>query len=198
MGVWDKIDFDFLGKRGIAVPDGLGTIIKNMSFTEAALYFKECFHISGSVDEIINEWNAMAFTEYSQNIKLKSGAYEYLSYLQLEGIKIGLATSNCRELSEAVLRNNGVLQYFDAISMTDEVGRGKEFPDIFLLAVEKLGLKPEECLVFEDILPAVLAAKSVGVKVIGVYDKYSEYEKKKIQEHADKYIFSFNELLNLK
>ena len=54
----------------------------------------------------------------------------------------------------------------------------KIFPDVYLLAAEKLGVKPEECIVFEDILPAVKGAKAAGMKVVGVYDDFSKEQRK--------------------
>ncbi|NSW89712.1 MAG: HAD family phosphatase [Firmicutes bacterium] len=193
MRVWDKIDFDFLEKRGIAVPDDLSTEIKNMTFKETALYFKERFKIPDPVEDIMDEWNDMAFYEYAHNIRLKAGVEKFLSLLKYKGIKIGLATTNCNKLLEAVLKNNEIRHYFDAISTADEVGKGKDQPDIYLLTAKKLGLKPEECVVFEDILPAVMGAKAAGMKVIGVYDECSQHEEEEIKKQADGYIISFEQ-----
>lgn len=194
MAVWNKIDYDFLTKRGIPVPDDLSRTIKSLSYKDTALYFKERFNLYETIEEIMDEWNLMVFNEYADNIKLKPGVKNYLSKLKTKGVRIGLATITGMELLKAVLKNNDVFQYFDAISTLDEVNRDKNFPDIYLLTAEKLGLRPEECVVFEDILPAVLGAKSAGMKVIGVYDRYSEYEKHEIMKHADHYILDFNEL----
>ena len=138
----------------------------------------------------------MAEDEYEYNIKLKPGAAEYLNFLKESGVKIGLATSNCSTLIEKSLKSNGIYDFFDSITTVDEVKRGKNFPDIYLLAADKLEVKPEECVVFEDILPAVMGAKSAGMTVIGVHDPYSEYQKNDIKHNADKYIYKFDELLN--
>lgn len=191
MGVWDKVDEEFLGMKGIEVPCGLGDEIKNMTFRETAMYFKERFSIEDDVEDIMQEWNDMAYYEYAHNVQLKPRAKEFLCFLKGKGIKIGLATTNCMELIEAVLKNNGVLDFFDAISTADEAGKGKEHPDIYLLTAKKLGLEPEECVVFEDILPAVRGAKAAGMKVIGVYDEHSRQEAEKIKKTADGYIMGY-------
>jgi len=109
-------------------------------------------------------------------------------------IKIGLATSNSKALLETGLHANGIYHYFDSITLTDEVSRGKNFPDVYLLAAERLGVKPEECIVFEDILPAVKGAKAAGMKVVGVYDDFSKEQKEDIINHADRYIVEYHEL----
>jgi beta-phosphoglucomutase-like phosphatase (HAD superfamily) len=66
---------------------------------------------------------------------------------------------------------------------------------VYLLAADKLGLNPEHCLVFEDILPAVQGAKAANMKVIAVKDEECLDSKEELLKYADKYIHSFTELL---
>lgn len=194
MGIWKKVDEDFLGKRGLAVPQDMDKAVKNLSFQDAAVYFKMNFYLPETIEEIMKEWDRMVLDEYAFNIGLKPGVREYLSYLETQGIKIGLATSNTRKLTEAVLKNNGVYGCFDAIVTGNEVNRDKNFPDIYLLCAKKLLLKSGQCAVFEDILPGILSAKAAGMKTVGIYDRYSEYEWEEIKENADLCISSFEEL----
>lgn len=195
MWVWSKIDIEFLKKRGLELPNDLKDNIEHLSFTDTAKYFKERFKLQESIEDIMKEWNDMAFEEYSKNIKLKAGADRFLSTLKTAGIKIALATSNSNLLLEASLKNNGVFQYFDVITTTDEVERGKNFPDIYLLTAKKLGVASEECIVFEDILPAVMGAKAAGMKVVGVFDEYSEHQKIDIINTADYFINEYKDII---
>jgi HAD superfamily hydrolase (TIGR01509 family) len=195
MGVWLNVDIHYLQKRGFEVPADLTEQLQGLTFKDCAIYFKKRFGLSESIDEIMDEWNRMAYDEYAHNVKLKPGVREYLSYLKQEGIKIALATSNIPELLYATLKNNDILHYFDSISTVGEVSRNKNFPDIFLLAAKKVDLNPMECVVFEDILPAILSAKSVGMKTVGVYDKHSEHDLEKIKKHADIFIYNFESLM---
>ncbi len=139
MWVWSKIDTDFLSKRGFTPPGNLKSEIEHLTFIECAEYFKKNFSIDGTIEDIIEEWNDMAEYEYEHNIKLKPGAEAFLKLLKTLNIKVGIATSNSSYLIEKVLKNNGIYDYFDAITTVDEVNRGKNFPDIYLLAAEKLG-----------------------------------------------------------
>jgi HAD superfamily hydrolase (TIGR01509 family) len=194
MGVWKNLDKDFLQKSGVTVPQDIDKVIKNLSFQDAAVYFKEKFHLSQTIAEIMEEWNKMVFDEYAFRIGLKPGVREYLIYLKTQGIKIGLATSNTRKLTEVVLRNNNVYDYFEVIKTSNEVERDKNFPDIYLLCAEELQLEPEQCVVFEDILPGILSAKAAGMKTVGVYDQYSKHEWEEIKMNATLCISSFEEL----
>jgi len=194
MWVWSKIDEEYLKKRNIDLPKNLKEEIEHMSFLEVAQYFKSRFNLPDTLEEIQSEWNNMAISYYSNHVKLKPGAKEFLSLLKSKEIKIGLATSNYGLLIKIALKKNGIYHFFDSITTTDEVTRGKDFPDVYLLAAKRLDLKPEECVVFEDILPAVKGAKSANMLVIGVHDLYSEYQKQDIINCADMYISQYTEL----
>lgn len=195
MWVWNTIDKNYFSNRNMDLPKNLKSQIEHLSFDETAAYFKNNFGILDTIEEIKNEWNNYAYVEYLNNVKLKPGVIEFLSLLKKSHIKIGLATSNSKSLLEVVLHANGIYHYFDSITLTDEVSRGKTFPDVYLLAAKKLGVSPTECIVFEDILPAIKGAKAAGMKVVGVYDDSSKEQEEEIIDYADMYITEYNELI---
>ena len=141
--------------------------------------------------------NGMAIDEYSRRVGLKPYALDYLKKLKESGIKVGVATGLPKVLYEPVLKNNGVYDLFDAFTSTDEVDRGKTFPDVFLLAAKKLGLEPHECVAFEDVPEGVKSAKQAGMTVCGVHDKYSESFRADIEKIADGYLLNFSEVPKL-
>lgn len=195
MSLWDQIDIDYLTSKNIPVPNDLNDEISHLSFNQVAVYFKERFKLEDSLDDIKNTWNTMAYNHYSSDITLKDGVLEFLDFLKKSNIKIGLATSNSTELLEASLKFNKIYDYFDAITITDEVSIGKHEPDVYLLAAKKLNVKPEECIVFEDILPAIKGAKKAGMKVIAVEDECSVLDKDDIIRNSDGFINDFRVLI---
>ena len=195
MWVWSKIDIDYLESKGHALPENLNSEICHLSFTQTANYFKERFSLSDSIDTILKVWNNRAYNHYSENVKLKDGVKEFLDKLKQNNIKIALATSNSVPLLEACLKNNGIYDYFDSITTTDEVSNGKNCPDVYLLAAKKLNVNPKNCIVFEDILPAIKGAKAADMTVIAVSDKHSLNDLDEIINHSDKYINSYFELI---
>ncbi len=195
MWVWTQIDVDYLKMKGYSMPDDLRSEIVHLSFAQTAVYFKEKFNLDDSIEKITQDWHDMAFDHYSNNVKLKLGVKDFLNMLKALKIKIALATSNSIPLLEACLKNNGIYHYFDSITTTDEVSTGKDCPDVYLLAANKLGIHPKDCLVFEDILPAVQGAKAANMKVIAVEDTECLDSKEDLLKYADKYIHSFEELL---
>ena len=195
MWVWTQIDVDYLKMKGYSMPENLRSEIVHLSFSQTAIYFKEKFNLNDSIKEISEDWHNMAFNHYSNNVKLKLGVRDFLNNLKSFKIKIALATSNSIPLLEACLKNNGIYDYFDSITTTDEVSNGKDCPDVYLLAANKLGINPKDCLVFEDILPAIQGAKAANMKVIAVKDDECLDSKEDLLKYADKYIHSFEELL---
>lgn len=195
MGIWTQIDEEYLKGFGYEVPKNLQEEITHLTLTETAIYFKKMFNIENEIADIIDTWHNMALSHYSKTIKLKDGVVPYLNHLKNKGIKIALATSNSIPLLEATLKNHEIYHYFDAITTTEEVNKAKNYPDIYLLSAKKLGVNPEDCLVFEDIVQAVKGAKLAGMTVYSVHDKNSENQKEDLIKLSDRYIQNFNELL---
>ena len=195
MWVWEQIDIDFLKSKGYTPPKDLKDDITHLTFRQTAEYFKDRFNLSDSIDEITDTWNNMAYDFYSSKVKLKEGVIPFFNKLKSLNIKIGLATSNSLPLLEATLKNNGIYYLFDAITVTDEVKKSKENPDVYLLCANKLNVSPKNCVVFEDIIAAVNGAKLAGMKVIGIYDKASEDQKEILTQTCDRYILNYNELI---
>lgn len=191
MDVWERIDVSFLQKRGLSPPSSYVTEICARSFEEAAKYTIDLFGLSESIETIICEWNERALFEYAHNIKLFPYALDYLLVLKKAGVKLAVATGLPEMLYKPCLKNNLIHSMFDALCSTDELARGKEYPDVFLLAADRLGMTPDQCIVFEDVLPAVKSAKQAGMTVYGIYDKYSANNRTEIESIADGYLLNF-------
>ena len=196
MSVWYDIDVEYFKLLGIPMPPTIQKDIEGMSFTETAIYFKETFQIQEkTIDDIKLYWIRMAHEKYLTEIKAKPGAKEYIRFLKEKGIKIGCATSNDRNLAMAALQPHGWLEKMDSVRTACEVNAGKPAPDIYLAVAKELGVTPENCLVFEDIVPGIMAGKAAGMKVCAVYDEYSIPQDEQKREMADYYIYNFRELV---
>ena len=198
MGVWVQIDIDYIKEIGYTEPVDLLKLkkdINHLSFDNTAKYFKEKFNIPQTSEEIGQRWNEMASDKYKNEIKLKEGVLEFLTELKNSGVKIGLATSNSYELATASLKSNNIFDLFDDITITSEVSRGKNHPDVYLLSASRLNVEPKDIIVFEDIPTAVEGAKKGGFKVIGVHDSYSSHHNQEMMDKSDMFIESYTELL---
>lgn len=196
MRVWTDIDIMFFETRNIPFPDDLQKSIEGMSFTETAQYFIDRFQLPDTLEELKATWSLQAIDEYRCRVKLKTGVLEFFRFLRDNNMKIGIATSNSRELLNAFLEANQLESYIDVAVTSCDVCAGKPAPDVYLKAAELLGAQPEECLVFEDIPMGIMAGKNANMKVCAVEDTYSlgmTEEKKKL---SDYYIRDYFDVIN--
>ena len=194
--VWHDIDVKFLEKRGIEIPDDYAKMVSVMNFIDAAEYTKKRFSLDDSPEDMISEWFDMALYEYANNIKAKPYAALFLHEMKKRGAKIALATASHKKLYRAVLSNNGMLDCFDHFSSTDEVERGKGFPDVYEHAAKGLGLRAEECVVFEDIIEGIRGAKSGGFSTVAILNGFFPEDEALMLQEADLCITDYLELMN--
>ncbi len=131
----------------------------------------------------IDQLKERTYSIYDEIVKGKirplPGAVDFLKKCRSLGLKTALATSADRTKMEINLREMGLTEEdFDAVVNGLEVGRKKPFPDIYLLAASRIGLNPSECLVAEDAVSGVRAAKAAGCRCLALLTSFSETELK--------------------
>lgn len=195
MWLWKDIDIAYLKQFNIELPENLQNEIEGRSFTETAAFFKEKFNLKDDIETIKATWNKMAEVDYKERVTLKEGVLEFIHYLKTHQYKTGIATSNSRELLSIIVNKFDFTTYFDSIRTSCEVERGKPHPDIYLQVAMDLGVKPEECLVFEDVPKGILAGKSADMRVCAIYDDFSRNQIDYIKTISDYYIESFSDIV---
>ena len=107
----------------------------------------------------------------SHDPELKDGVTGFLEKVRAyPHVRKAVVTQSRMEDKEAMLRKAGLLQFFDEIVSAENVKRGKPFPDIYEYAWRKLGLKPEECIAFEDSPNGIVSAHDAGVHAVMIPD----------------------------
>lgn len=195
MWMWPEIDKEYLGRFGIEYDDNLKNEIDGISFHETAVYFKNKFGISDSIEKICKDWEDMAYDKYKNEVKEKRGCQKFLEQLKSKGIKMGIATSNKRSMVDVVLESLGMKNFFEVITTSDEVKKGKPAPDVYLTTAKLLNVEPKHCLVFEDVVAGIIAGKSAGMKVCAVEDDFTREVRQRKKELSDYYIDDYSELL---
>ena len=117
-------------------------------------------------------------------VELKPGIHELLAFLKEHGIKTSIATSSPLDRTKAYLSQVGLVDAFDELVSGHMVEHGKPAPDIYLYAAEKLGLKPEECLVLEDSPSGLLAAYRAGCIPVLIPDQDQPDEETRNRAYA--------------
>lgn len=197
MWIWKQIDIDFFKMFNFEFPGDMQKEIEGMSFYQTALYFKERYKFPISIEEMIEIWNHMAYDKYSKEVYFKEGAKDFLIYCKEHNIKLGIATSNSRFLFDAVREHLKLDDYFDCMLTGSEIINGKPAPDVYLKVAEKLGVSPEECLVFEDIIPGIMSGHNANMKVVAIADLYSQNDEIQKREMADYFIYDYYDVLKI-
>lgn len=130
-----------------------------------------------------------------EGVPIKDGAYELLDYLAQNGYKIALATSTNAPRVERHLVQSDMKKYFDAVVTGDTVPRGKPAPDIFLIAAERIGVSPAECMGVEDSFNGVRAVKAAGMYAVMAPDMIAPT--KEILSIADVCVGSLREIIEI-
>ena len=194
MGVWDQVDLDFLGRRGIDVPDDYMVTVASMQFRQIAEYTIARFDLPDTPEQLMEEWDDMARVAYATVVEAKPHAVEYLHRLRATGAKLAVATSLPPSLREPAMSHVGIEHCFDAVVSVDDAGDvGKDSPDVYLLAARRLGVMPQNCTVFEDLLIGIRSAKSVGMRAWAMHDDSSDGDWPTICDLADGVLFDFAE-----
>jgi beta-phosphoglucomutase family hydrolase len=120
------------------------------------------------VDIIANEKEQSYRRRVAGHIKPLPGAVELIRSLQKHGIKEAITSSAPPENIRLILRGLGIEDCFQAIAYGREVAEGKPSPQIFLLAAQRLGVPPEDCVVIEDSVAGAAGAKGGGMKCVAV------------------------------
>lgn len=195
MSVWERITKRFFDKYSLQANPEMMSAFQEMTLQESCAFLRTTFSMPQTAEEIFAEFNSLAEYEYKYNIQMKPFAAEYIQTLHDNGVRLAIATSGFPELCEAALKRYSIWDMFGAIATSGEVGVNKSNPDVYLLAAERIGVKPCECTVYEDIISGIKGAKKAGMRVVGVYDISSADNAEVIKNTADKYILSWKELL---
>lgn len=187
MSIWDTIGEDYLRSIGYEPKENLNKVFKNMSLRQAARYYQTEYGVTLGIDEIMDGVNAMLEQYYRYEVSLKPGTAALLAQLHENDVKLCIATATDRHLVEAALERCGVLSYFGKIFTCNEVGHGKDEPDIFEAALHFLGTARSETVVFDDAHYAVRTAKEAGFPVAAVYDSH-EKEQDEVRGLSDIYL----------
>lgn len=105
---------------------------------------------------------------YRPHIKPIAGLIELLREAKKAGVKCAIGSSGCRENVEFIVDALGIGDMIDASVSGSDVTHGKPHPEIFSKAVERLGLQPEECIVFEDAVNGIISGVAAGCKCFGI------------------------------
>lgn len=159
-----------------------------------AARIKELYDIAISLEELTSRKEDLNVARLKTSvIGLMPFVQSSLDYFVQKGLVMALVTASKRADVDEMLKNNGLAKYLDVLVTRSDVERSKPDPQSYNLAVEKVGFRKEECLVFEDTLNGLRAAKAAGLVCYIIQANPEDHEK---LSAADKIFLNFEEATN--
>jgi beta-phosphoglucomutase family hydrolase len=130
---------------------------------------------------------------YRSQLKAVAGFHELIRQARARGIKLAVATSAPRENVDFVLDGLAIRSDFDVVVDAEGIEKGKPDPEIFLTTAQRLGVSPENCVVFEDSYAGLEAARRAGMTVIALA---TTHEAKAFAglDYLDRIVWDFSEI----
>ena len=189
MVYWERLATEFLESKGVReISPAILEQIKPMTMTESAALFIREYGLPGTAEGVAAEMNAMMDEHYRRDIPLRPGVFAYLEGLRRRGVAMCVASATAEELMEACLTRLGVAQHFSFLLSCEQVGAGKNRPDVFWEAARRLGAPAEDIAVYEDALYAADTAKQAGFYTIAVRDDSNQSQWETLTALADETI----------
>lgn len=163
-----KADIDTMAEYGVIKDQKFYESFAGTLTADRMRTLKEMFGLDAPVEEMtIKRENMILDIMGKDDIKPVLGIPEFLRSIKEKGLTTAVASSSDYKLINLILDRLKIAKYFDSVTSGSDVKRGKPSPDVFLLAAERIGIEPAECLVVEDSENGVKAAKATGMKALG-------------------------------
>jgi HAD superfamily hydrolase (TIGR01509 family) len=165
--VWDKVREDLARERGGRWAPEAHTTMMGMSTPEWTAYMHDDLGVPMSPGEIAAEVERRLVARYEADLPLLPGAAAAVRALAAV-LPLGLASSSTPGLIAAVLRIAGLGGCFRAAVSSQEVPRGKPAPDVYLRALDRLGVAPADAVAIEDSGAGIRSAAAAGMRVLAI------------------------------
>lgn len=211
IGIWNKTDQELVKRysgKEISEEDiqnGRDEFLKNNTGVDTYMDYCNYLRIKYNIPkekEFLFDMRSVISNELLENIQFKDLAPEVVKKFRSLGYTVILATLTTRRQLDIYCNKNKKMmeklkldENFDLIIGKEEVKNKKPAPDVYLYALNYFNALPEECVVFEDSLQGIMAAKTAGIETINVYDKYSDIDREEINKLTDYRIDSYKGIL---
>lgn len=155
------------------VPTSISPIFKGWTEDRVYAYIAEHFGTGSATVETLIRAKHAVFASLSDELELISGAADLVQALHNLDIPLGLVTSATRADQQRAFAKFGFFPYFSSVTTVEDVTEAKPHPQPYLTGAERLGMRPEECIVVEDSKYGVISALRAGCHVLGLATTFS-------------------------
>lgn len=167
---WSELGAQFAGDSGFRPDPATDRAIRTLPLREAMHLLHEKTGFGEDGDALWQMADSRCARFYAEEVQMKPGALEFLTLLRNRGIPMCIASATAPSLLQIVIEKYRLDAWLPRLFSCSEIGRGKEHPDIFLLAHAYLGTPKENTWVFEDSPLALETASAAGFPTVGIFD----------------------------
>jgi HAD superfamily hydrolase (TIGR01509 family) len=169
---WNKIDATLLAEHGVTYRGEHHRNVLGVSYRLAVEFYKKAFGLSIPSEQMMRRRGEIATEFFANRIDPFPATRQVLEELRHMNppVRLALATSSVSTSARPFLDRHRLTPFFEVIVTGEEVERGKPHPDIYLRAAEKLDVATDACLVIEDSLSGIAAAKAANMRVAAIPD----------------------------
>ena len=169
---WNEIDATLLAEHGVSYRGEHHRNVLGVNYRLAVEFYKETYGLSVPTNEMMQRRGEIATEFFANRIDLFPFTKQVLEELRQMNppLRLGLATSSVSASARPFLDRHKLTPFFEVIVTGEEVERGKPHPDIYLRAAEKLDVATDACLVIEDSLSGIAAAKAANMRAAAIPD----------------------------
>ncbi len=193
MGYWAKAMISVLDDHNIEYGDDIISIITPLGSKGTIEYFMK-IGLDLPPEEIALEIAGKLTPYYRDVIVEKDGVRECIKHMHECGYGLHILTASPHIWLDPCLERIGIAKYFDNVWSSDDFGRGKTDPQIYIDAAGRIGVHVSDITFLDDNVNADKAAKRSGVRVVGVFDTSTASDEAEMREVTDGYIYNFGEL----
>jgi HAD superfamily hydrolase (TIGR01509 family) len=179
---WSAIDAELLAEYGVTYRGEYHQNVIGVSYRLAVEFYKKAFGLSVPTEKMMQRRGEIATEFFANRVGLFANVKEVLEELRQMKLHLAVATSSVSASARPFLDRHQLTSFFEIIVTGEEVEHGKPAPDIYRCAANKLRIPVDACLVVEDALPGVAAARAAKMRVAAIPDTRfidpREYEKK--------------------
>src|SRR5213593_757094 len=168
---WNEIDAKLLANYGVTYGGEYHQNVVGVSYRLAVEFYKKAFGLSVSTEEMMRRRGEIATEFFANRVDPFASVKEVLEEVRQMKLHLAIATSSVGQSARPFLDRHQLTKFFEIIVTSEEVERGKPAPDIYMHAAEQLGIPADACLVVEDALPGVAAAKAANIRVVAIPDR---------------------------
>ena len=184
---WNKLGKKYFNQEGFVAPQEVDVKVRTMVLWQDVLYIKEYFNITDSAQALYDFTREEVDRFYKEDVVAKEGVFEFLDYLKECGIAMAVASASTKQDVINCLENCKLAPYFSCVLSSNDLGVGKDKPDVYIATMQQMGLKAEEVCVFEDSFVAIETAKKLGCKTVGIFDK-NNFGHDRLRASSDMYL----------